>query len=178
MKSPRPLVLAGLFLSLPMALPGAAAPSPQGNLNDTWIAFSSQAEGEAGIWVVYPDGRDLHQLTVGRDVYPSWNPDGTMLAYVHKIQTGDPSAGYQDVSTYIGEIHIVDASGNLLWTVWQDGWSAGQAPGPRTGHCGAPQWSSDGQAISFPVERSPTPGCGSAGPPPPRSSTKWPKSAS
>jgi TolB protein len=62
--------------------------SPDG----TWIAFTSDKGGyDSRIWLVHPDGTDLHQvgdLAVLRPDRPDWAPDGSLLTF-----TGDPHSG-------------------------------------------------------------------------------------
>lgn len=55
---------------------------PRWSPDGRWIAFLSQRSGWNGIWLIRPDGRDLHPLTqleqdVGEFV---WSPDGRRLA--------------------------------------------------------------------------------------------------
>ena len=49
--------------------------------NGEWIAFLFQRNEFNQIWLVRPDGQDLHQLTdYDRDIYDlAWSPDGTRL---------------------------------------------------------------------------------------------------
>ncbi len=87
----------------PDGTPGA--PTPVGIVltprDDTsMIAFSSNRSGNWDIWVMYPDGTRLTQLTQGpdEDNVPTWSPDGSRIAFGRK-----------------------DASGYDLWTVSLDG---------------------------------------------------------
>ena len=113
------LILLGLLL-LPAAVTASAAPAPA--LADTWIAFTSLAPGEEGIWLVHPDGSGLHRLTQGRDTYPTWSPDGTKLAYVHEL-TGTLVG--TDTVSYTSEIRMVNTAGKVLYTVGAADWVAG-----------------------------------------------------
>lgn len=141
------LYLALLLLLLgPAAVPTAAA---QRAVDDTWIAFTSLAPGEEGIWVVHPDGSGLARLTEGRDIYPTWSPDGTLLAYVHEVSG---TVVYGNVQGYASEIRIVDTAGQIRYTVGRDAWVDGEAATRLAGNVGLPQWSSDGQALSYGVD--------------------------
>jgi len=55
---------------------------PRWTLDGQWIAFLSQRTEFNQVWLVRPNGQDLHQLTdYGRDVGDlAWSPDGTRLA--------------------------------------------------------------------------------------------------
>ncbi len=54
------------------------------------IAFSSDRSGNWDIWVVYPDGTGLKQLTQGpeEDFQPTWSPDGSRIAFGRKDASG------------------------------------------------------------------------------------------
>ena len=139
----------GLVLLVLLLLPGESPlVAAQPALDETWIAFTSLAPGEEGIWMVHPDGSGLSRLTEGRDLYPTWSPDGNLLAYVHEVSG---TLLYGEVNGYRSEIRIVDTAGRIRFTVGQSEWVGGEAATPLTGNVGPPQWSSDGQAISYGV---------------------------
>ena len=54
----------------------APAWSPDGRR----IAFYSNRDHQAGIFVVDADGANLKRLTIGSHDYPTWSPDGTRIA--------------------------------------------------------------------------------------------------
>ncbi|KXK20331.1 MAG: WD40 domain-containing protein [Chloroflexi bacterium OLB15] len=58
----------------------APAWSPDGE----WIAFVSDRAGTSDVYLMRPDGNDLHALTAtnDRDANPTWSPDGRRLAFV------------------------------------------------------------------------------------------------
>ena len=77
---------------------GVHAPdwSPDGG----WIAFVLCADrGDQNLvfslWLVRPDGKDLHQVVQGRPrgevVTPSWSPDGAWIAFTDKKVSADGS---------------------------------------------------------------------------------------
>jgi hypothetical protein len=141
-------------LLAPVAGPAAAAPAPAPTA-DTWIAFSSLDEGYEGIWLVHPDGSGLYQLTYGADIYPTWSPDGSMLAYVHMgtAQQYSLGPGGMITGTAGSDIRVVDTSGKLLWTLGDKKWIEGKPTWSETDDCWQPQWSPDGQALAYATHR-------------------------
>ncbi len=99
--------------------------SPVWSPDGTWIAFSSDRDGDSEIYVMRADGTDLRQLTdnTSIDSKPSWSPDGAKIAF-------DSGWGYGR------DIFVMDADGanqELLVDV-EGGW---------------PAWSPDGTRIAY-----------------------------
>ena len=70
---------------------------------DGKIAFISDREGYADVWIMNGDGSDPVNLTQGRHcASPAWSPDGTKIAYIGAIFDDDQ---------YGGEIWLMDADG-------------------------------------------------------------------
>jgi len=68
--------------------------SPDGR----WIAFSAEAEGAGGLFLIAPDGSGLRRLTTAPpaampDHQPAWSPDGRHLAFARQ----DPANGTRDM---------------------------------------------------------------------------------
>lgn len=67
--------------------------SPDGR----WIAFSAQADGAGGLFLIAPDGSGLRRLSTAPpaalpDHQPVWSPDGRRLAFARQ----DPADGSRD----------------------------------------------------------------------------------
>ncbi len=142
------VVLASLLLA--PVVPAAAVPAAV-PIAETWIAFSSLEDGYEGIWLVHPDGSGLFRLTQGADVYPTWSPDGSMLAYVHMGTVRDLAFGPHGLitATVGSSIQVVDVSGSLIWTLGTREWAAGMPHWSSKDDCWQPQWSPDGKALTY-----------------------------
>jgi dipeptidyl aminopeptidase/acylaminoacyl peptidase len=62
--------------------PGVRAWMPRWSPDGLWIAFISQEAGWNDLWLIKPDGADLHQVTKeGADLSDlEWSPDGKQIA--------------------------------------------------------------------------------------------------
>jgi len=74
------------------------------------IAFSSDRDGDAEIFVMNVDGTEVRQLTYngGVDNWPSWSPDGNQIAFT--------SNRYGDF-----EIFVMNADGSDVYSTGQKG---------------------------------------------------------
>lgn len=97
--------------------------SPDG----THIAFDSDREGKAGIYVMNADGSNLTRVSssTGDEFFPSWSPDGSRLAFV-SLRDGDP------------EIFVMNADGSQPTNLTEN-----------NEFDGLPAWSPDGTRIAF-----------------------------
>lgn len=97
--------------------------SPDGR----WIAFEMQHEGQWGLYLIRPDGTELHRIGPrGVNLFhPAWSPDGARLAVV----TGDEN------SWVIG---VLDVRLDRLEIL--------PSPGPQVGSV---KWSPDGGHLAF-----------------------------
>lgn len=114
--------------------------SPDGN----HIAFISQRDGNADIYVMDTDGSGVTQLTKdpyailsfmassARDLYPSWSPDGMHIVF--SSERDDYLWSVDDYNTY-----VMDADGSNQIRI------------SETGLQGVPDWSPDGKQIALAV---------------------------
>jgi Tol biopolymer transport system component/class 3 adenylate cyclase len=98
----------------------------------TMIAFSSEVEGTADIWVMRdpedPYGSETVRLTetADDDTMPAWSPDGTMIAFTRKDSRG--------------VLHV--------WVMSASGSDPRQLSTPSVGGAN-PTWSPDGKTIVY-----------------------------
>jgi hypothetical protein len=95
------------------------------------IAFTSERDGNAEIYIMNSDGSNPQRLTndPAYDAWPVWSPDGSQIAFMSD-RSGNP------------DIYVMDADGNnvrqLTYHSANDIW---------------PDWSPDGTRIAFPSRR-------------------------
>lgn len=146
------LTMLGMATLLPSGAPEARA--QDGLLAQQedagWIAFSHPDPTQRGIWLVRPDGAELHQLTRGWDFFPTWSPDGTRVAYLHMEQVSGNDPFTSDLlKNGRSSVKVVDLQGQLLWTLSASQWAQGESSWSSAGLCWAPVWSPDGQALAY-----------------------------
>lgn len=94
--------------------PSFTAFNPAWSPDGSKIAFVSDKDGNAELYVASADGKNIRRLTYTpwTELYPTWSPDGLRIAYTYLGQT-PPSP-----------LHIVDLMGNshrLTFTSYVDG---------------------------------------------------------
>jgi TolB protein len=108
---------------------GSEAWSPDGQA----IAFGASHGSQFGIYLMRPDGSDIHALIEGvevRDVV-AWSPDGMQLAFTQ--QPPGPSAS---------QVYVIDSDGSNL-----------RALTDSIGYNENPSWAPDGRQIVFDSDR-------------------------
>jgi Tol biopolymer transport system component len=108
--------------------PRFATPKDLHDTNPDWSSRGEIAfEDGPGLWVIDDAGTRRRRLTAGpQDLFPSWSPDGTRLAFTR----------YKSESSRCGTIYTVRRDGRDLRRL--------------AGGCAqAPAWSPDGRSIAF-----------------------------
>jgi Tol biopolymer transport system component len=104
-------------------------PGPDGAvLTGPWLAFASNRLGTFDIYLVRPDGSELHPLVQGpgNQLFPAWSPDGQTLAFASDANGGNYA------------LFLVDAASGVVHRLANDR--------PRGT---APSFSPDGKSIVF-----------------------------
>lgn len=106
-------------------------PEPEQNMGSK-IAFVSNRDGNAEIYVMDADGSNMRRLThnPGYDGAPTWSPDGTRIAFA---SSRDGNA----------DIYLMNADGSNVTRLTTD-----------AANDGGPSWSPDGSMIAFDSNRS------------------------
>src|SRR5262249_37103884 len=81
-----------ILILVSLVLLGSAVTSTAQTLHRNGkIAFSSDRDGNSEIYTMNPDGSNQVRLTnnPGVDTYPTWSPDGRMIAFISQTPSGD-----------------------------------------------------------------------------------------
>ena len=102
------------------------------------IAFASNRDGNAEIYVIDADGGNLRRLTNNRhdDYSPSWSPDGKRIAF------SSDRDGHVIDGRPTSEIYVMEADGGNSQNLTNN-----------PGNDRDPSWSPDGKRIAFASER-------------------------
>jgi len=105
------------------------------NTQPSWSPSGSSVAfvRDAAIYVIHPDGTELHRVVGDTAGEPAWSPDGSKIAYTN-AEHANPGYGGQ-------EIFVVDADGSGERQLTE---LAPQAVSDTT-----PTWSPDGDQIAF-----------------------------
>ena len=151
--------------------------SPRLSPDGKWVAFVSEMNGNADIFMIREIGEDLIQMTdsPGEEFSPRWSPDGKMLAFLsrsddgnrrifitavdqprpHRLTTGDMDEGTPSWSPdgqWIA-FSMADASGTGLGIFLRNPGGVNQIP-LTNGPDYLPTWAPDGRSIAFQSTRS------------------------
>jgi Tol biopolymer transport system component len=118
---------------------------PKWSPTDEWITFEGSPEKPAdpingspgfkrSVWVIRPDGTDLHRVTDRFDVEPFFSSDGKQVAFNHVVKPG-PS------QTAVKSIEVVELDG-----------SGRREIVPPTAGLEHGDWSPDGEWIVYDIE--------------------------
>ncbi|MBN2549859.1 MAG: PD40 domain-containing protein [Anaerolineales bacterium] len=106
----------------------SSATAPEFSPDGSWIVFAMKVWDDSSIWLVAPDGSDLHALTdkEHNEIDPTWSPDGHQIAFAAVR------------NSYV-ELFVMNVDGSQIRQVTRDV--------PRIG--GRSSWSPDGKRLVF-----------------------------
>lgn len=139
--------------------------APELSPNGEWIVMSQEGEG---LWVMKPDGTNLHSISDRDDIDPAWSPDGSMIAFASSRAGARQLFVMNTDGTNIRQVTNLDnMGGRISWS--PDGARLAFYAGPAANHNIftidlngmnltqlthggdnlAPSWSPDGYWIAF-----------------------------
>jgi dipeptidyl aminopeptidase/acylaminoacyl peptidase len=146
------------------------ASQPRWSPSGSSLAFLSQVDEKAQIFVIPIDGGEAMQISkapMGVESY-SWRPDGGAFAYLSKEEPAKREGQERHNRSFEADVNYLlteTPRPHHLWLVPADGgearrltsgeWSV--AAGLTAGSAGAPSWSPDGKAIAFGQQPRPGP---------------------
>jgi len=164
------LVLVDVASRAQKVLTRRQASKPRWSPSGSSLAFLSQVDEKAQIFVMPIDGGEAMQISkapMGVGSY-SWRPDGGAFAYLSKEEPVKREGQERHNRSFEADVNYLlteTPRAHHLWLVPADGgeakrltsgeWSV--APGLTAGRAEAPSWSPDGKAIAFAQQPGPGP---------------------